>query len=89
MSENKGKRTELSMDEVEEVVGGTLSVRTSKSGVDGIVWYDINHNVLGTYKIKTSKKEVTDLLKKTYWNLEGDGTRDQQMLDILRAGGHI
>ena len=88
MAENKDKRTELSMDEVEEVVGGTLSIRSS-NGVDGIVWYDIDHNVLGTYRILTSKSEVADLFKTTYWNLEGDGTRDQQMLDILRAGGHI
>lgn len=88
MSNTTNGRVELSMEEVEDVVGGTLSVRTA-GGVDGIVWYDMDHNILGQYRILTSKEQVVELLKRTYWNLEGDGTRDQQMLEILRAGGHI
>ena len=81
------ERKAIDMKELENVTGGSLYCNTNSDGVKVLERLDADHNVIGTWRILTSKNDVYSELKEKYFDLEGN--KDLVMIDILLSEGKI
>ena len=79
-------RVEINEDSLEMVTGGSLYCNTV-NGVKVLEQLDSEHNVIHTWKILTTKNDVYNEMKRTYFTL--DGNKDLAMLEILLREGKI
>lgn len=78
MSDNK--RVELDLDDLESVVGGMLSVDT-ENGVKVVKRYNAKHEVIGTWRILTTKTDVFTQMQQEYWQLGDVGMINKLIAD--------
>lgn len=77
------ERKELNLNQLESVTGGMLSVDTV-NGEKVLLRYNAKHEVIGRWKILTSKGAIFDQMKTEYWSLGDEG-----MVAKLLAEGKI